>query len=83
MSAEAFEKTLKFEGNSHNHLYWANLGDAYRQVKGQERPKAIEMLSLTIEAGYPLAEIMNDPELKNLRQDPAYHQLLSNKGTPL
>jgi len=41
------------------------------------------MLSLTIEAGYPLAEIMNDPELKNLRQDPAYHQLLSNKGTPL
>jgi len=152
MAARAFEKTLEFEGNSHDYLYWANLGDAYRQVKGREskanesylramqllkieldkqpthsdlnsraalynaklgnfevsqaaldnvlsqdnlnpiklyralvtfeimaaRPKAINMLSRVIDAGYPLTEIMNDPELANLRQDPAYHRLLSN-----
>ena len=30
-----------------------------------------------LEAGYPLIEIYNDPELSKLRQDPAYHRLLA------
>lgn len=37
MSAEAFEKTLKLDGNSHFPLYWANLGDAYRWVPGKKK----------------------------------------------
>lgn len=37
MSANAFEKTLELEGNSHFPLYWANLGDAYRWVPGKEK----------------------------------------------
>lgn len=39
-AATAYEQALSFEGNSHNYLYWANLGDAYRWSQGQER-KAI------------------------------------------
>ena len=30
LAASAFEKTLGREGDAHNLLYWANLGDAYR-----------------------------------------------------
>ena len=157
LSAEAFKKTLEFDGNSHEYLYWANLADAYRWTPGRkqdanlayiratqllqteldqhpaninlnsraalynaklgrldvaqsaltrvltqddlssvvlyrgvvtfeilsDRSKALIMLDRAIEAGYPLTEILNDPELKNLRQDPAYHQLLATKGNPL
>ena len=157
LSAEAFKRTLEFDGNSHKYLYWANLADAYRWTHGRkqdanlayiraiqllqteldqnpaninlnsraalynaklgtldvaqpalthvlsqddlssvvlyravvtfeilsDRSKALIMLDRAIEAGYPLTEIMNDPELKNLRQDPAYHQLLATKGNPL
>jgi len=157
LSAEAFKKTLEFDGNSHDYLYWANLADAYRWTPGRkqdanlayiraiqllqteldqepkninlnsraalynaklgrldvaqsalthalaqddlssiilyrgvvtfeilsDRSKALIMLGRAIEAEYPLTEIMNDPELKNLRQDPAYHQLLATKGNPL
>ena len=157
LSAEAFERTLEFDGNSHKYLYWANLADAYRWTPGRrqdanlayrraiqllqielnqtpkninlnsrtalynaklgrldvaqsalshiqtqndlssivlyrgvvtfeilsDRSQALIMLERAIEAGYPLTEIMNDPELKNLRQDPAYHQLLATKGNPL
>jgi len=48
-----------------------------------DRSKALIMLGRAIEAEYPFTEIMNDPELKNLRQDPAYHQLLATKGNSL
>ena len=30
LAASAFEKTLDLSGDTHSHLYWANLGDAYR-----------------------------------------------------
>jgi len=157
LSAEAFKKTLEFDGNSHDYLYWANLADAYRWTPGRkqdanlayiraiqllqteldqnpanidlnsraalynaklgrldvaqsalthalaqddlpsivlyrgvvtfeilsDRSKALIMLGRAIEAEYPFTEIMNDPELKNLRQDPAYHQLLATKGNSL
>ncbi len=36
MAAQAFERTLKFKGNSHNYLYWANMADAARQVPSQK-----------------------------------------------
>lgn len=36
MSAEAFEHSIEFAGDSHFHLHWGNLGDAYRQVPGKQ-----------------------------------------------
>ena len=42
-----------------------------------DRPKALDCLEAALEAGYPLIEIYNDPELSKLRQDPAYHRLLA------
>jgi len=42
-----------------------------------ERQLALTTLERTLKAGYPLTEILNDPELSNLRQDPNYHRLLS------
>jgi len=35
IAAKAFKKTIELEGDSHDHLYWANLGDSYRWSKGQ------------------------------------------------
>ena len=152
MSADAFEKTLKLDGNSHFPLYWANLGDAYRWVPGKEkesrqayiralqlwesdlevtpgvlstrsrmalyhakvgntaeaksflqemqgmedlnsiyyfralataeiigdRELALAMLRKSLEKGYQKTEIENDPELKKLRQDSAYHLTLAS-----
>ena len=154
LAAEAFEKTLELDGNTHNYLYWANLADAYRFVPNRrkesiaaydqaisllqtkleatpqdstmlsrlalykakrgdldeartlieqissnaeqsaslyyrklvifellsERDNALLMLKNALEAGYPLIEIKNDPELKNLRQDKEYHLLLAQEG---
>ena len=151
MSAQAFERTLEFDGNAHDYLYWANLADAYRWVPTRqaeantaydralqllqaelnknpthptlnsraalysakrghldearkslmrvpfdgdvsssefyraivtfeifaERTNALNMLSRALKAGYPLTEVLNDPELANMRQDPEYHRLLT------
>ena len=41
------------------------------------RTNALEFLGQAIKAGYPMNEITNDPELKELRQDIAYHKLLA------
>ena len=46
-----------------------------------DRPKALENLEAALEADYPLIEIYNDPELSELRQDPAYHRLLAKTQT--
>ena len=46
-----------------------------------DRAKALTSLSGALDSGYPLTEIKNDPELANLRQDPAYHLLLSQFST--
>ena len=155
LAASAFEKTLDLSGDTHSHLYWANLGDAYRwsdnktdeaatayrralqllqmdldnypdntNLKSRaamlnaklgnldqarefmnsfplsseseniqfyravvtyeilsDRPKALENLEAALEADYPLIEIYNDPELSELRQDPAYHRLLAKTQT--
>ena len=34
-AAQAFERTLQFEGNTQNYFYWANMADAYRWVPGK------------------------------------------------
>jgi len=36
LATTAFEKTLELDGNTHNYLYWANLGDAYRWSQGKK-----------------------------------------------
>ena len=45
-----------------------------------ERENALLMLKKALSTGYPLIEIKNDPELKNLRQDKVYHLMLSKEG---
>lgn len=40
---------------------------------------AFRFLSLAIETGYPMNEIMNDPKLNNLRQDISYHKMIALK----
>ncbi|WP_371395911.1 tetratricopeptide repeat protein [Fretibacter rubidus] len=151
MAADAFERTLSFEGNTHEYLYWANYADAARyvperkdkanaaydralqllQVEWDKRPNNVtltsraalynakrgnvdmarsilERLSMTeetssvvlyraavayeilterklalstlkkaLEAGYPLTEVLNDPDLSDLRQDMDYHFVLT------
>jgi len=53
----------------------------YRAVVTYEimsnRAKALKYLDAAIASNYPLIEILNDPELVRLRQDPAYHKLLA------
>lgn len=151
LAASAFEKTIMLKGDSHDYLYWANLGDAYRwsQNKTEEAAtnykRALQLLSVQLETNpndsnlksraamfnaklgnldeaqkymdsfvltpesptiqlyravvtyeilanrkqaltylgdviaqnYPMTEILHDPELAQLRQDPAYHRLLA------
>lgn len=151
LAVPAFEKTIALAGNSHDYLYWANLGDAYRWSKDRKdeaatsyrralqllqpilelrpnsnnllsraamfnaklgdldkaqsyidsveltadapsiqlyravvtheilsnRAKALKCLDWALQANYPLIEILNDPELARLRQDPDYHRLLT------
>ena len=151
LAASAFEKTVELSGDSHEYLYWANLGDAYRWSEDKKseaatayrralqllqvdldrypddinlksraalfnaklgnldeaqrymdsfnltsdgptiqlyravvtyeimsnRSKALTYLEAAIASDYPLIEILNDPELSLLRQDPDYHRLLA------
>lgn len=42
-----------------------------------DRTKALKNLEAAIASNYPLIEILNDPELALLRQDPDYHKLLA------
>lgn len=42
-----------------------------------EREKALKHLDAAITSGYPMIEILNDPELARLRQDSDYHRLLA------
>lgn len=154
LAASAYEKTLEKDGNAHDPLFWANLGDAYRWVPNKEnlsrqkydralqlweedlkdapedktlltrialyqsklqigeKPEALlnsiaktedlpgvlyyrmlvtaelwgerhlslDLLEKSINSGYPLTEIRNDPELKALREDQAYHLIVSQKA---
>ncbi len=151
LAASAYEKTLDLDGNSHDPLFWANLGDAYRWIPGKEnlskqnynralrlwkeslqvspnnltlktrlalykaktqegekpeslieeilneknlesviyyrmmvtaelwgdRHKSLDLLKKSINSGYPLNEIRNDPELKAMREDRNYHLIIS------
>jgi len=50
-SAQAFERAIDAQGNSHNYFLWANLGDAYSMIKGREEDtklayrRAIQLLA--------------------------------------
>jgi len=58
LAASAFEKTLELSGDSHEHLYWANLGDAYRWSQNNKDEaatayrRAIQLLQVDLER-YP------------------------------
>ena len=53
----------------------------YRAVVTYEimsnRVQSLKHLEAAMLSDYPLIEILNDPELARLRQDPAYHKLLA------
>lgn len=46
----------------------------------EDRETALRFLGMALDAGYPLTEIRNDPELKSLREDANYHKILAKKG---
>lgn len=46
------------------------------------RPRAIEALARALAAGFSAAEIGNDPELRGLRADPAYHRMIQRGKQP-
>ena len=50
-------------------------------MKFYQTAQSAENLEAALEADYPLIEIYNDPELSELRQDPAYHRLLAKTQT--
>jgi eukaryotic-like serine/threonine-protein kinase len=153
-AASAFERALAMGGAANDHLRWANLADAYRQLpdaadKAREhydhaitlidaalerapqdltlrsrralylakrgdcaradaglasltevrdpptyavfrmavtleicghRPRAIAMLERALASGFSLAEVGNDPELRALRADPAYHRMIQRRN---
>jgi serine/threonine-protein kinase len=150
-AVESFENAVRLGAN--NHLYWGNLGDAYRWAPGQRakadaayrralelgreqltvrsddaelqaelalflvksgqsdeavaeieralqlapddpwvlasaavvleiagrRERALDALADAIEAGYSVDELKRDPELLELRKDPAYHRLVLDR----
>jgi tetratricopeptide (TPR) repeat protein len=42
-----------------------------------QRPRALQLLGRTLAAGYQLREIVHEPDLVKLREDPEYHKLVS------
>ena len=42
-----------------------------------DRKKSLNLLEKSINSGHPLNEIRNDPELKAMREDQAYHLIVS------
>lgn len=58
LAASAFEKTLEVSGDTHEYLYWANLGDAYRWSQDNKDEaatayrRAIQLLQADLER-YP------------------------------
>lgn len=67
-SANAFERAIDTQGNSHNYLAWANLGDAYSMIPGKEEDRklafrrAIQLLT------------------ERLKPDDTRHSLISRAG---
>lgn len=67
-AAQAFERTLEFEGNAHKYLYWANLGDAYRFMPGK---------SAEARFAHRRAITLLESELANRRDHPALNSRLA------
>lgn len=74
MSADAFEKTLEFGGDTHQHLYWANLADAYRFVPNRRKEavaaydQAINLLKADLERGPNRAALNSRLALYNVKR---------------
>jgi len=49
------------------------------EICGHRQP-AIAMLERALASGFSLAEIQNDPELRALRADPAYHRMIQRRN---
>jgi tetratricopeptide (TPR) repeat protein len=47
-----------------------------------DRAAALDALAAALAAGHPVDEVGRDPELVDLRRDPAYHRLLADVGRP-
>lgn len=83
LAASAFEKTLSISGDTHNYLYWANLGDAYRWSEGKINEsltaykRAIQLLQTNLDSNPDDANLksraaMFNAKLGNLDQARAY-----------
>lgn len=68
MAANAFERTLEFTGDTHSHLYWANLADAYRQIPGKTKASA---------QAYKRAIQLLEIDIKNASENATYHSRLA------
>lgn len=68
-------KALNLSGESPNIYFRA--GSAY-EILGN-RSKALELLSLAVENDYPLANIINQPELADLIEDDDFQRLFKDK----
>lgn len=44
-----------------------------------ERDRALALLTKSIEAGYPIDQVHQDPELIRLREDVRFHRFLSDR----
>jgi serine/threonine-protein kinase len=52
-----------------------------RELAG-DRDRALQLLQQLLAAGYPMKEIVNEPELTALRADARYHRLMAGLPTP-
>ncbi|MDX2151108.1 MAG: protein kinase [Bryobacteraceae bacterium] len=47
------------------------------------RGDALRLLERLVDGGHSMYELENDPELLELRRDPAYHRVMARRGAPL
>jgi serine/threonine-protein kinase len=69
-----FLNELKTQNDLYSIIYFRALVTA--EILG-ERQSALVFFDKAIKAGHPMTEIENDPELKNFREDKAYHLALA------
>ena len=83
LAASAFEKTLGPDGNTHEYLYWANIGDAYRWSENKTEDavtayrRALQLLQLELDSFPDSANLksraaMFNAKLGNLDKARAY-----------
>ncbi len=78
-AAQAFERTLELEGNTHYYFYWANLADAYRWTPGKESDAALAYRRAIQLLQSDLSRRPNHPALNS--RNALYHAKLGDKET--